>query len=114
VFEDSSQRGGYANSRGAAGTEEGALDFGQIEDLKYIKETILALTGGCEICSFSVGPFCNKHRRAIKPGDPRCVDFARRFPDDPRAASRAQVRDYVTSTLGVSDKASIVKLTADA
>jgi hypothetical protein len=42
------------------------------------------------------------------------VDFARRFPDDPRAASRAQVRDYVTSTLGVSDKASIVKLTADA
>ena len=84
------------------------------EDMRYINETILILTGGCEICQYSVGPFCKKHGRPIKPGDPRCEDFVRRFPEDPRNASNAQVREYVAEILGIRDKRSARRLTGSA
>ena len=82
--------------------------------MRYISETILLLTGGCEVCQFSVGPFCKKHNRPIKPGDPRCEQFARRFSGDPEEASHGQVRKYIGDTLGIKDKKNVTRLTGRA
>jgi hypothetical protein len=84
------------------------------EDMRYIRETILNLTGGCEVCIYSVGPFCKKHGRPIKPGDPRCEFFARRFSGNPEEASNAQVRRFVNDTLGIKDKRTVMRLTGEA
>ena len=78
--------------------------------MRYIQETILTLTGGCEVCQHSVGPFCKKHKHPIQPGDPRCEDFARRFRVDPEEASRAQVRQYVNDALGITDGRTVGRL----
>lgn len=87
----------------ASSLDDAQVEASRIEDLRYIEETILTLTGACEICQYSTGPFCNKHKHEIKPGDPRCPDFARRLPEDPKKASKAQVQQYVNNTLGVRD-----------
>jgi hypothetical protein len=95
-------------------TDEANTEAAQIEDMRYIRETILLLTGGCEVCKHSVGPFCKLHGRPIDIGDPRCADFARRFPEDPESASRAQVQKYVNDTLGIREKRNSRRLTGAA
>ncbi len=87
------------------------LEASQVEDLRYVRETILLLTGGCEICVRSTGPFCNEYRRPIRPGDPRCEHFARRFLEDPEKAAKAQVQRFVNDVLGVTEKRSAGRLT---
>jgi hypothetical protein len=95
----------------AQGNSDAEREISQFEDMRYIEQTILRLTGGCEICQYAVGPFCKKHGRPINPGDSRCNDFARRLPEDPRAASKAQVRQFVYGTLGVKNKRTVKRLT---
>ena len=73
----------------------------QEEVLKMIKSTILSMTAGCEICQYATGPFCQKHRRSVKPGDPRCEYFVRRTPEDHRKVARAEYRQLVVDRLGV-------------
>ena len=79
--------------------------------MRYIKETILMLTGGCEVCQYSVGPFCKKRGRPIKQGDPRCEYFARRFPGNSEEASYNQVRGYINDAFGIKNKKSVNRLT---
>ena len=83
------------------------------EDMRYIEQTILNLTGGCEICQHSSGPFCTKHQRPIKPGDTRCEFFARRFSEDPEKSSRDKVEYYIGDRLGIKDRRSVRRLMGD-
>ena len=100
----------YAYHVEGGGAGDSASEAQQAEDMRYIQETILTLTGGCEVCQHSVGPFCKKHKHPIEPGDPRCEDFARRLPEDPDSASRAQARRFVKDTLGIRDERSVDRL----
>ncbi len=95
----------------ATNLREAQSEASEAQDLRYVRDTILLLTGGCEICQHSTGPFCQKHAHAIKLGDPRCDDFARRIPDDPQKASRAQVQRFVNGALGITDRRSVLRLT---
>jgi len=76
----------------------------EAESMRYIQASIAMLTGGCEICKHAEGLFCIVHKRPVKTGDSRCTDFARRLPEDPREASRAQAERFVRETLGLSQK----------
>jgi len=95
----------------AKALDEARLEASEAEDLRYIRETILLLTGGCEICQHSTGPYCNKQRRSIKPGDPRCEFFARRLSDDPNKARKAQERRIISERFGISEDRSVRRLT---
>jgi len=103
-----------SNNREESGLDEAQSEASLEEDMRYIRERILILTGGCEVCQYSVGPFCKKHGRPIEPGGPRCEYFARRFSEDPEVASRAQVKRYVNDTLGIKDKRNARRLTGAA
>ncbi len=85
-------------------------DLAISEDLKYIASTLASLTGGCEICTNCVAQFCQVHHHPAMPGDPRCDDFIRRFPEDPEKVAKAQVQAFVNQTLGVS-KTNLLRLT---
>jgi len=104
----------YVYHREARKGDEAQPDASQAEDMRYIRETILLLTGGCEVCTHSVGPFCKKHSHPIQIGDPRCGDFARRFPENPETASRAQARQFVNDTLGIKDRRNVRRLAGEA
>jgi hypothetical protein len=104
----------YTYHREASGIKDTETEVSQFEDMRYIQETILRLTGGCEICQYSVGPYCNKHKHPIQIGDPRCDDFARRLSENPVLASRAQVKEFVYGTLGIKNNRSVRRLTGAA
>ena len=74
------------------------------QDMRYIADTIATLTGGCEICKNQLGLFCQVHHHPVQAGDTRCDAFARRFPEDPERAAKAQVQAYVNQTLGISKR----------
>ncbi len=76
----------------------------RFESLRYVQSSIALLTGGCEICRNAEGLFCVKHKHTVKAGDPRCPDFARRFPEDPQLVSRAQAEQIVRETLGLTGR----------
>ena len=101
----------YSYKKEAQTPDEAQLEASQTEDLRYVKETILLLTGGCEICQHSTGPYCNKHRRPVKPGDPRCEFFTRRLTEDPEKARRAQVQYFIHDRLGIRENRTVRRLT---
>ncbi len=72
------------------------------EDMRYIAASIALLTGGCEICKNAEAQFCKVHHHPVHAGDPRCESFARRFPEDPERAAKAQAQAFVNQTLGIS------------
>lgn len=74
------------------------------EELRLIRETLQIMTGGCEICQYSSGPFCKKHGRPVAAGDTRCPDFARRSTEQAQKASRAYTREFVYGRLGIKGK----------
>jgi len=109
--EEARRGGSYSYTREIRPPAEAPLEESQIEELRYVRETILLLTGGCEICQHSTGPYCNKHQRPIRPGDPRCEFFARRLADDPEKARRAQVQYYIHDRLGIGENRAVRRLT---
>jgi hypothetical protein len=74
----------------------------EMQTLLAIKETLTNITAACEVCQFNRESYCIKHKHEIKPGDPRCGDFARRLQrelgEDP---SREMYQAYVDRRLGV-------------
>jgi hypothetical protein len=52
LLRDKEARRGYSYSytREAQPPDDAQLEASQIEDLRYLRETILLLMGGCEIC----------------------------------------------------------------
>jgi len=100
----------YTYRRDVESLEQARLEASQAEDLRYLEESILLLTGACEICQLATGPYCTKHKRPIKLGDPRCEFFTRRLPEDPEKASRNQVQRYVNEKLGIKNKDSVRRL----
>jgi hypothetical protein len=83
----------------------------EMQTLLAIKETLTNITAACEVCQFNQESYCRKHHHEIKPGDPRCEDFARRLPrelgEDP---SKDQYQAYVNQLLGVK-QATLKRLT---
>ncbi len=83
----------------------------EVETLRAIQASLMLLTAGCEVCQYSTGGFCNKHRRHFSPGDPRCEYFARRFKEDPDKATRDQIQSFVNRALGITDPDTVARLT---
>ena len=81
----------------------GRFKQSQAEVLHSFRESLMLLTGGCEVCHHSVGSYCEMNKRPVKPGDPRCGYFAQRY-EDSEEASKAQVQRYVNDILGISGR----------
>ena len=64
----------------------------------------MAITGGCESCTYWGDGFCSKHRKPVNEGDPRCDQFVRRFPKEGgQVAAEKQIQEYINDILGISD-----------
>jgi hypothetical protein len=82
------------------------------QTLFSIRDTILLLTGDCDVVERPDGPFCQKHSTPVKPGKSKCEYLASRFAaNDSEEKSKAQVQQYVNEVLGVKDPKSIKRLT---
>ena len=85
--------------------------------LKSIRETLLEITGGCEVCQRSVSSqpgeelFCTVHNRPGKRGDSRCEFFSRKpRRSDLAAEPKTLAREYLGRTYGMGNQ-SIQRLT---
>jgi hypothetical protein len=98
----SGRRFAYSFKGRVGETGERELSGTEMQTLLAIKDTLTTITAACEVCHFNDESHCMKHKHEIKPGDPRCQDFARRLPrelgEDP---SQAQYQAYVNHLLGV-------------
>ena len=90
-------------------TAEGSRDLDQ-EAFVSIKDTLLLLTGGCEISNRQDGIYCDKHQRYLKEGESRCTYLTERFADGERR-SKAELQRYVNETLGIRDQKLVKRLT---
>jgi hypothetical protein len=82
------------------------------ENLLSIKQSLLLLTGGCDISERQDGLFCEKHGRPLRPGESRCDFVVERFSRaEAEVRSKEQIQRYVNEILGVKDPKSIKRLT---
>ena len=82
------------------------------ETLVSIKDTLMLLTGGCEVSERSGGLFCEKHGRPVHPGAQGCDYLATHFASrDSETRSKAQLQQYVNEVLGVKNADSVRRLT---
>jgi hypothetical protein len=89
-----------------------AADGATYESLLSMKQSLLLLTGGCEISLRPDGYFCEKHGRPVKKGESRCGYLADRFSTAVgENSSKAQVQQYVNDVLGIKDPKNIKRLT---
>ena len=99
----------------AAGRERDdseATDRATYQSLLSIKQSLLLLTGGCEVAPRQDGYFCEKHGRPVKKGENRCDYLADRFATAAsETGSRTQMQQYVNDLLGIRDPKNIKRLT---
>jgi hypothetical protein len=65
---------GFVLSEGGGNSSERTKD----EIALLVKRSLGLMTGGCELCVYSVKLFCEKYKKPVKIGDPRCASFSRR------------------------------------
>jgi len=88
--------GQMEQERRRPGTDQGSLIS--------IRDTLLLLTGECEIVQRQDGVFCEKHGRPVIEGGTRCDYLASRFARrEGERQSKAQVQQYINEVLGVKD-----------
>jgi hypothetical protein len=88
-----------------------AIDKASYESLLSMKQSLLLLTGGCEISPRREGYFCEKHGRAVKQGESRCDYLANRFSAAiGETSSKAQMQHYVNDILGIKDPQYVKRL----
>ena len=82
------------------------------ENLVSIRDTLMLLTGGCEVTQRAQGSYCEKHSRPVPPGARTCDYLATHFAgNDAENRSKAQVQQYVNDILGVKDPVNVRRLT---
>jgi len=81
------------------------------QTLFSIRDTILLLTGDCDLVERPDGLFCQKHSTPVKPGKAKCEYLVSRFAgNDSEAKSKTQVQQYVNEVLGVKDPKTMKRL----
>lgn len=110
---ETSKRYSYSfHSSTSANPDAGAISAAARENLLSIKQSLLLLTGGCEISEHQDGYYCDKHGRKVARRDSRCDYVAEQFSSSTaREQSRAQIQRYVNDILGVKDPALVRRLT---
>jgi hypothetical protein len=89
-----------------------ATDRATYESLLSIKQSLLLLTGGCEIVPHEDGYRCEKHGRPVKSGESRCDYLADRFSAAVgETNSKTQIQHYVNDMLGIKDPRNVKRLT---
>ncbi len=84
----------------------------EIKDLLTIRQTLLLLTGGCEIAERQEGLYCEKHGRMLGAGHTQCDYLAERFSRDAgEGRSKDQIQRYVNDILGIKDPRLAKRLT---
>jgi len=74
------------------------------ETLFSIRDTLLLLTGDCDIVQRPDGVFCEKHGRPAIEGGMKCDYLATRFSrKEGEEQSKTQVQQYINEILGVRD-----------
>lgn len=81
------------------------------ETLVSIKDTLMLLTGGCQVTQRPQGPYCEKHGRPVPPGGVACDYVSTRFAsNDSEDRSRKQMEQYVSEVLGVRSPENVRRL----
>jgi hypothetical protein len=82
------------------------------ETLVSIKDSLMLLTGECEITQHTQGPFCEKHGRPVPPGGRVCDYLATHFASkDSETRSKEQIQQYVSEMLGIKNPSNVRRLT---
>ena len=82
------------------------------ETLVSIKDTLMLLTGGCEITQGPQGLFCAKHGRPVRPEGNGCDYLSKHFSSrESENRSRAQLQQYVSEMLGIKNPDNVRRLT---
>ncbi len=93
-------------------TQDTPIPVGELQTMSSIKETLLLLTGECEVAQRPNGFFCEKHQRAIDADKGRCSYITERFArNEGEKRSREQIQQYVNEVLGVRDPKTLRRLT---
>jgi hypothetical protein len=105
----------YAFNFRTVGRERGdseATDRATYQSLLSIKQSLLLLTGGCEITPRQDGYFCDKHGRPVREGESGCDYLADRFAAAvSETSSKTQMQQYVNGILGIKDPRNVKRLT---
>jgi hypothetical protein len=93
-------------------SESDASEEASRQALFSIRDTLLLLTGDCEIHQRQEGAFCEKHGRQVIGGGMKCDDLLTRFSRRRgEEESKAQIQQYVNEILGVKDPRTVKRLT---
>lgn len=105
--------GPYSYTYRSSGSQEDAGATREMQEtLVTIKDTLMLLTGGCEITERTGGSFCEKHGRPVPPGAKGCDYLATHFASrDSEGRSKAQLQQYVNEVLGIKNPDSVRRLT---
>lgn len=82
------------------------------ESLLAVRASLLKLTGGCEVCRYSSGLYCERDGQPVRKDGSRCGYFDRPWlhagNENP---SNIQIMRYVNDILGIRDRRSVKRLT---
>jgi len=82
------------------------------QTLFSIRDTILLLTGDCDVVERPDGLFCQKHSTPVKSGKSKCEYLVSRFAGNQgEEKSKNQVQQYVNEVLGIRDQKTLKRLT---
>ena len=81
------------------------------ETLVTIKDTLMLLTGGCQVVQGPQGRYCEKHGRPVPRGANGCDYLSTRYASkDSESRSKAQMQQYINEMLGVKNPDNVRRL----
>ena len=105
-------RKGYSYTYRSQARDGTGLEGTDPQALFSIRDTILLLTGDCDVVERPDGLFCQKHSTPVRPGKSKCEYLVSRFAgNQSEEKSKAQVQQYVNEVLGVKDPKTVKRLT---
>jgi hypothetical protein len=103
----------YTLQINATESDESAMaEMAREREQRSMSAYLHVLTGGCEICQHQIGLYCEKQRRPVNRGDPRCDFFLRRVSRlSNENLTKAQIQEKVNDILGITEMRTIRRLT---
>ena len=91
---------------------QGTVTGTTYETLISIKDSLLLMTGGCDVVQTQDGLFCERHKRPVIEGGTRCDYIASQLSrKEGEDQSKAQIQQYVNDVLGIRDPSVVRRLT---
>jgi hypothetical protein len=107
-----SERYHYTYRKGSDPPDRRRSEGAEYETLLSIKQTLILLTGGCEVAARQDGMYCEKHGRTLGKGETRCDYVTERFSkSDGKERTKEEIQRYVSDILGVRDPRMIQRFT---